>query len=191
MKCDKKQQALFEATIKLVNEIGFSSSSVAKISSEAKVSPATLYIYHENKVDLLVSTYLIIKKSLSLAALEGFDPKMDVRDGLKLVWTNMFQYISKHTDHFQFTEQFNYCPYASLINKEEVDSFFTPVLNLIQHGIDRKMIKDVDFSILFCFLVTPVFHLANPKVCNNFTVSEKNVDSAFELAWDAISYSRV
>lgn len=188
IKDEEKQQALFEATIKMVNEIGFVKSSVAKIAAEANVSPATLYIYHENKVDLLVSTYLQIKKSLSIEALKGFKTNMDVRAGLKLVWKNLFNYFSKHTDYFQFTEQFSNCPYAKLINREEVDSYFSPVLELIQFGIDEKIIKDVDFEILHCFLVAPILHLANPTICNDFTVNKQNVDIAFELAWDAISY---
>ncbi|PCJ16837.1 MAG: TetR family transcriptional regulator [Candidatus Cloacimonadota bacterium] len=187
VKDEEKQQALFEATIKLVNEIGFVSSSVAKIAKEANVSPATLYIYHENKVDLLVNTYLQIKKSLSLAILEDFAPEVGVKKGLKLVWRNMFQYISKHNDYFQFTEQFSNCPYASLINKEEVDSYFLPVLILIEKGIKDKIIKDIDFDMIICFLVAPVLHLANPKICCNFVVNEESINIGFELAWDAIS----
>jgi len=35
-----KQEALFEATIKVVNQIGFASSSVSKIAREAGISPA-------------------------------------------------------------------------------------------------------------------------------------------------------
>ena len=62
VKDDIKQDALFEATVKLVNEIGFAASSVSKIAKEAGVSPATLYVYYKNKEDLLVSTYIEIKK---------------------------------------------------------------------------------------------------------------------------------
>ena len=47
-KDEEKQDALFEATVKLVNEIGFAASSVAKIAKEANVSAATLYIYYRN-----------------------------------------------------------------------------------------------------------------------------------------------
>ena len=67
VKDDEKQEALFEATVKLVNEIGFVSSSVSKIAKEANVSPATIYVYYKNKEDLLVSTYIAIKLDLSTA----------------------------------------------------------------------------------------------------------------------------
>ena len=53
IKDDEKREALFEATVKLVNEIGFVSSSVSKIAKEANVSPATLYIYYKNKITIM------------------------------------------------------------------------------------------------------------------------------------------
>ena len=55
---ENKKAAIFHATIKLVNEIGFASASIAKI---ANVSPATIYIYYKNKDDLLVSIFVDIQ----------------------------------------------------------------------------------------------------------------------------------
>ena len=49
-KDEQKKEALFKATVKLVNEIGFAASSVSKIAKEASVSPSTLYVFFENGV---------------------------------------------------------------------------------------------------------------------------------------------
>ena len=73
VKDQDKQTALFEATVKTVNEMGFVAASVSKIAKEANVSPATLYVYYDNKEDLLVSTYIEIKKNFSRAILKDFD----------------------------------------------------------------------------------------------------------------------
>ena len=91
---DEKKAALFEATVKLVNEIGFVSSSVSKIAKEAGVSPATLYVYYKNKEDLLVSTYVDIKMNMSRALLEDFDESLPIRDILRHVWFKMFEFIA-------------------------------------------------------------------------------------------------
>ena len=71
---ENKQRALMEAAITVVNEIGLASSSVSKIAKEAGVSPATIYIYHKNKEDLLVSTYVQIKRDLAEAFLGTYNP---------------------------------------------------------------------------------------------------------------------
>lgn len=91
-KDDEKDSALFEATVKLVNEIGFASSSVSKIAREAGVSPATIYVYYKNKEDLLVSTYIAIKLDLSKALLRDFNDHLPIRDILRNVWFNMFEH---------------------------------------------------------------------------------------------------
>ena len=79
-KDDLKEAALFEATVKLVNEIGFAASSVSKIAKEAGVSPATIYVYYKNKEDLLVSTYIEIKQNLVKALLKDFNEQLPIRD---------------------------------------------------------------------------------------------------------------
>jgi AcrR family transcriptional regulator len=141
IKDDLKEAALFEATVKLVNEIGFASSSVSKIAKEAGVSPATIYVYYKNKEDLLVSTYIDIKLDLSKAVLSGFNDQLPIRDIFRNVWFKMFEYISNNLEYFKFVEQFASSPYSSLVNKEEVEQYFDPLSKVLQKGIEQKIIK--------------------------------------------------
>ena len=185
-KDDEKKEALFEATVKLVNEIGFASSSVSKIAREAGVSPATIYVYYKNKEDLLVSTYIEIKLNLSKAILNNFNDKLPIRDILRNVWLNMFEYISNNLEYYKFAEQFSNSPYCSLVNKKEVEQYFDPLIKVLHSGIEQKIIKHVSFDILGAFMFYPITVLANPRLCQDFELNEKNIDIAFTLAWDAI-----
>jgi AcrR family transcriptional regulator len=185
-KDDEKEAALFEATVKLVNEIGFASSSVSKIAREAGVSPATIYVYYKNKEDLLVSTYIEIKLDLSKAVLKDFNDSLPIRDIFRNVWFNMFEYISNNLEYFKFIEQFSSSPYSSLVNRQELEQYFEPLAKVLQRGIEQKIIKNVNFDILTTFLYYPLTALANPNLCQNFEMNEKNIETAFTLAWDAI-----
>ena len=186
IKDDEKEAALFEATVKLVNEIGFASSSVSKIAKEAGVSPATIYVYYKNKEDLLVSTYIHIKLNLSQALLSDFNDKLPIRDILRNVWVNMFEYISNNLEYYKFVEQFSNSPYRSLVNKQEVEQYFVPLIKVLQRGIEQKIIKNVNFDILTAFIYHPITVLANPGLCQDFELNEENIETAFTLAWDAI-----
>jgi len=186
IKDDIKQNALFEATIKLVNEIGFAASSVSKIAKEAGISPATIYIYHTNKEELLVSTYIQIKKKMGTVIRENFDDSLPIRDILKNVWFKMFHYIARHPDYFQYTEQFSNSPYQSLVDKHEIEKYFDPVINVLLRGIEQKIIKNVSFDILTAFIFHPIASLSNARVCRDFEVNDENIKTAFKLAWDAI-----
>ena len=186
-KCEEKQEALFEATVKIVNEIGFAASSVAKIAREANVSAATLYIYYKNKEDLLVSTYLAIRHHTSQAILEDFDARKPIRDILEKAWFNMFRYTMDHSHYFHFAEQFANSPYADLINLEEVEGYFEPIIRSLQKGIDQKIVKNVSIDILKAFIYYPIVVLSNTRMCRDFEICEDNMKTAFGLAWDAIT----
>lgn len=185
-KDENKQDAIIKATVKLVNEIGFVASSVSKIAKEASVSPATIYIYYKNKDDLLVSTYVDIKHKISEAIMKNFDPGLPIRDILKKLWFNAFDYIAQHPGYFQFTEQFSYSPYSELVNKKEVEKYFEPMMNILRKGIEQKIIKDISFEILTVFVFYPVMLLANPRICANLELNPENIETGFTLAWDAI-----
>jgi AcrR family transcriptional regulator len=185
-KDEAKQQAIIDATVKLVNQIGFVASSVSKIAKEADVSPATLYVYYKNKEDLLVSTYVEIKQELSAAILEGFDDSRSVRDVMRDFWMKAFSFVRKYPDKLQYTEQFANSPFSALVDKNMVEKYFEPMIKVIRRGIEQKILKDVPLEMFQIFIFYPVLILANPRLCADFDCSQKNIKTAFDMAWDAI-----
>ena len=183
---DKKEEALFNATITMVNSIGFASSSVAKIAKEAGVSPATLYIYFKNKEDLLLSTYHAVKESMGIAILQGYDDTMPIRDSLYLVWKNSFRYAFENIGEFRYAEQFSNSPYSELVDKQRIEKYFKPIDVIIQNGIEQKILKDVEKDVVAAFMFYPILALANPHHCKGFVASSESIDIAFSMAWDAL-----
>ena len=188
-KDDRKREALFEATVKLVNEIGFASSSVrsvSKIAKEANVSPSTIYVFFENKEDLLISTYVQIKKNMGEALLADFDDTLPIRDIIKGVWFRTFKYISNHLEYYDFAEQFANSPYSSLVDREDLEKHFLPIISVLERGIEQKVIKKVDRNFLAAFIFHPISRLANPRLCHGLEMTPENLETAFTMAWDAI-----
>lgn len=186
VKDEFKQEAIIQATVKLVNEIGFVASSVSKIAKEANVSPATIYIYYKNKEDLLVSTYISIKQKMGQAVLTDFSSSLPIRDVFRKVWFNMFEFIRNNKELFQFTEQFSNSPFSALVDKNQVEEAFSPVISILKKGIEQKIIKDVNYDTLTAFLFYPIIILSNKNLCTNFEQTEKSIEDAFTMAWDAV-----
>jgi len=182
----QKQEAIIGATIDLVNEIGFVSSSVSKIAKKANVSPATIYVYYKNKEDLLVSTYIDIKKKISLAFLKNFDESEPFRDIFKKLWVNGFEFVKGNVSLYQYSEQFSNSPYSDLVNHKELEKHFEPIIKVLQKGIEEKVIKDVPFDILATFIFYPIMILSNPKMCRTLELNNEIIGTSFNLAWDAI-----
>lgn len=183
---DKKQEALFLATVRIVNDIGFAASSVSKIAREAGVSPATLYVYFKNKEDLLVSTYVEIKLGMGAAMLEGFDENRPVRDIFRRVWFNTFIYVAENADEFRYAEQFSNSPFSELVDKKLIEKNFEPLMRIVRKGIEQKIIKNVGLDVLGVFLFYSAAALADKRKCSMFEPSEENIETAFRMAWDAI-----
>jgi len=187
-KDELKQQAIIDATISLVNEVGFVACSVSKIAKKANVSPATLYVYYKNKEDLLVSTYIEIKQLFGRKLLNNFDDSLPIRDILRNMWFNIFKFTVKSPEYFQFTEQFSNSPFSELVDRNQVEKSFKPVYQTVQRGIDQKIIKNVSIDIISAFLFVPAMTLSNKKICQSFDPSPENIETTFNLAWDAIKY---
>ena len=186
MKDDNKITALFDATVKVVNDIGFASSSVSKIAKDAGVSPATIYVYYANKEELLVSTYVEIKRKMSTALLRNFDDGLPIRDILQTVWLNVFDYISDNKEYYKYAEQFSNSPFSLLVDTEAIDQYFKPVYAVLQRGIEQEILKDVSFDILAAFIFYPITVIANSRLCTDIELNEETIETAFTLAWDAI-----
>ena len=127
-----------------------------------------------------------IKKDYMLALLKDFDDALPIRDILKKIWFNLFDYIAKHPADFHFTEQFANSPFTDLVDTTEIDQMLLPIVQVIQWGIEQKIIKDVNKDLITAFGFYPIYTLANPKICTQFSKNEVDIETAFTLAWDAI-----
>lgn len=186
IKDEEKRRALFEATIKVVHELGFASSSVSKIAKEAGVSPSTLYIYHKNKEDLLAATYMEVKRAMGQILGGEFNESTPVYDVLQPVWRQMFEYTIAKPLHYRYVEQFTNSPYMALIDQTDLQQYSCSILQVIQRGIEQKIIKDVDQSFLAAFLFHPIPFLANARIQQGRVMTEAEIKTAFTMAWDAI-----
>lgn len=186
---EEKKQALFDATVKLVNEVGFAASSVSKIAKEAGVSPSTLYIYHENKEDLIVSTYVSIKKELAERVMRKFDASLPLRDIIKNFCLSVYEYNSRNQGKGMFLDQFSNTPYTDLVDHEKLGRLFAPVMNAIEMGVKQKILKDINRKRIIMFCYFPFAMLANPRHCGEGCVlTDKDVEDIFNMTWDAIRY---
>ena len=185
-KDEEKKEALFEATIKVVNEIGFASSSVSKIAKEAGVSSSTLYVYHENKDDLIKSTYLDVKRRIAKAFLKNFDPEKPIRDIFRSLWYSLFEFASEHLDYFMFSQQFSNSPKCEMSTDKDIEKEFQPFIDVFKKGVEQKIIKDVNKSILGAYMFHPIPFLVMLQQNEETRLTDDEIEMAFTMAWDAM-----
>lgn len=56
-KTGEKYQAIIDAAVRVIAKHGYHNSQVSRIAKEAKVADGTIYLYFENKDDILISVF--------------------------------------------------------------------------------------------------------------------------------------
>ena len=112
MRCKdtNKQQRIKEAVVQLILREGLSGLSMNKIAKEAGVSPATIYIYYENKEQMLAD---IFRDYANRAYDYLFLQLRSDMGGAELIDTlirGYADYIVNYPEEFGFVEQCSKCP---------------------------------------------------------------------------------
>lgn len=118
-KDDTKEAAIREKALEMIVEKGFDGLSMGKLAKAANVSPATIYLYFENREDLLNQIFIDIDEKFTESGLEGFDPEMPFEEGMWVQWKNRFMHNQMYPLHFRFIEQFLHSPQVNHIKLED------------------------------------------------------------------------
>ncbi len=181
-----KYDSIVDASITLTNKLGFDGISISKIAKKAKVSPATIYIYFENKEDLFTKIYTDIRKKMSQGALEGLQEGMNTEETFKSIWFHSFTFNLQHPEYLAYREQFER---TAMMRKIKVEGFelFHTVDNLLKRGIKEKTIKPLPLPVLTAFAYVPIITLLNYHHGGIVKMDENQVEQACEIAWNSIS----
>jgi len=183
-----KYNAIINASLELVKELGFTGISISKIARQASISPATIYIHFKNREDLFTKLYTKIRTEMGEGALQGIQEKMDVEQIFKSIWVNSFSYNLDHPDHLIYREKFEQTPMMENIKQEEFE-LYIQVKNLFQRGIKENVIKDLPVPLLISFAFIPIITLLKFHLEGMINMDEKNITGACEIAWNAIKKS--
>lgn len=157
-KDDEKQRCIKSAVVKLMLEEGFQGTSIAKIAKAAGVSPATVYIYYENKDAMLREIYIEYVKDMFQYILESLSPDMSGEEIISELIHRYYLFIKEKNDIFHFTEQYSSCPIlqSSCGLMKGPDDFYQQLTDLK----DRQILSDYSNDILFAILFAPVKAIA-------------------------------
>ena len=185
-KCDKKRKALLSATLNLVNNNGFHDAPMSKIAKMAAVSPATIYIYFENKQDLINQLYLEVKASFSAQSFKNYNEEACIKESFKQVWMNIADFKLNQVEASYFLSQCDNTPMIDEESRQAGLKNLQPLLELWERGQQRGVLKLLSPYLLYAYTIYPLAFLSNMKQKNAFFLSEKNLEEAFQAAWDSI-----
>jgi len=185
-KITDKRSALLNATLILVHNNGFHAAPMAKIAKLAGVAPATIYLYFENKQDLINKLYLEVKSSFSHCAFKGYDDKLPVKKGFEIIWHNIAEYKLNKIKEATFLSQCDNTPMVDEEFRKEGLKHLQPLLNLWERGKREDIIKPLSPYILYSLTIYPLSFLMAMQERKIYIVNKEMLNEVFKSAWDAI-----
>ncbi|WP_291865292.1 TetR/AcrR family transcriptional regulator [Maribacter sp.] len=181
-----KRNALIKATIELVNNNGFHATPMSKIAKMANVSPATIYLYFDNKQDLVDKTYIEVKAAYTHYAFATYNEKMSVEEGFKIVWKRIADFKLKESENAMFLVQCDNTPMISETSRKEGIKHLQPLLDLWNRGKKEGIIKPLSDYLLYAYAINPLSFLMIVQKRGAFTLDKTHIEEAYQSAWSSI-----
>ncbi|WP_432410675.1 TetR/AcrR family transcriptional regulator [Rasiella sp. SM2506] len=181
-----KRNALIKATIELVNNNGFHATSMSKIAKMANVSPATIYLYFENKQDLVNKTYIEVKADYTNYAFATYKGNMTVEAGFKLIWHRIADFKLKECENAMFLAQCDNTPMIDEPSRQEGIKHLQPLLDLWARGKEEGIIKPLSDYLLYAYSINPLSFLLMAQNRGAFQLDTTHMEEAYLAAWNSI-----
>jgi Transcriptional regulator len=186
IKDENKKEAILEATIRLINEIGFANVSMSKIAKIAGVSASTLYIYYDNKEDMFKKVYVDVKKQMLSACIKGIGANESVEQSVKKLCENLLDFMQNNKEYFLFIEQSSGSPLINLSSHKDIEALMNKNFAIFERGIREGILKNTSPVLLVGFCVYPITQLFKESCQQQVWLQDIDYELVFQMCWDAI-----
>ena len=190
---EQKEQKVREKALELLVELGFDGFSMQKLAKAAGVSPATLYIYFNDKEDLILSLGEEIGQEMVEATFKGFDKNMDLETGLWIQWKNRSDFHISHQLKAKFYDLNRLSPYHEKLKEGISGRFKEEMGGFIKKAIHSgEMVEHLKPEIFWSIAFAPLFNLIRFHVDIRsmtgmpYELTEDDMRTAFSLVIKAL-----
>lgn len=185
-KSELKRKALVDATISLVNNNGFHATPISKIAKIASVSPATIYLYFENKQDLVNKIYLQVKEEFTSYSFANYSEETPVEQSFKEIWNRIAQFKMGRMDKAIFLAQCDNTPVIDESSRQEGIKHLQPLLDVWNRGKEDQLIKPLSDYLLYAYTINPLSFLIVMQQQGSFKIEAQHLEEAYQAAWNSI-----
>ncbi len=182
-KDDEKQRCIKDAVVQLILEVGFQGASISKIAKAAGVSPATVYIYYENKDAMLRDIYQEYAEDTIQSLLQCLTPNMTGEEIIDTLIRQYYSFIMENKEVFHFIEQFSGCP--ALQSSCGLMNGPTDLNQMLSDLKKRQIFNNYNNDNLYALLFYPVKSIAG-KTCGSENTKMERLDELIYIVQKAL-----
>lgn len=154
-----KVELVKQKAIELLVRVGFEGFTMNKLAKACKISVATLYIYYQDKDDLILNVGIEEVERMSAVMLENFDPESSFEEGLKQQWKNRAKCLFENPWSAQMIEQLRTSTYQPKVLAVFTKNFKEPLGKFMHNAIERGEIDQMPFETYWSIAFAPLYNL--------------------------------
>jgi AcrR family transcriptional regulator len=189
----RKEKAIRDQALAMIVRQGFDGLSMQKLARAARISPATIYIYFQDREDLILKLYEDVTTRMFAATLEHFDPTMPFDQGLKMQWINRARYFLKYPREMHFMEQIRFSPLHERATQAADGGFRRAMMAFVSNAIRQKQLVAVPLEVYWSVAFAPLyqlvkFHMHGKGMSGTgpFVLDDKILDLTLKLVLKAL-----
>jgi AcrR family transcriptional regulator len=188
-----KEQNIRQKAIEMIVNEGLYGFGINKLAKAAGVSPATIYIYFEDKEQLISTICMEVGTELMEYSLKGFRSDMSLAEGMKTQWVNRLSFFMEHPMETEFLEIIRYTIFYEKVSKMMTERFGKIKGDFINNAVVKGELLDLPFEIYWSVAFAPLYQLikfhtqGKSYVNSNFSLTEDLMMQALELVIKALT----
>lgn len=177
----------------MIVEDGYDGFSMNKLAKACAISVATLYIYYQDKDDLIKKIGTDLSKTFLCQTLLGFTPDMPFREGLKKQWENRARYAINFPTDVACYEILRHTPHGEYIFEHSISDFKEAMSMFFHNSLTRGEMRPLSLESFWSVAYGPLyfllrFHKEGKNIAGQpFQMNDSVRDEAFELVIKALT----
>ena len=178
-----RASAVRNALCSLVARHGFHGASMSAVAAEAGVATGTAYVYYSSKDELVIATYLEIKRALGEAAVAGAGTSSAPDERFVGMWSAIYRHLAANPDHARFLVQVDSSPYAQVAHHKALEVADDPLLAAAQEPDMAERLAPFPLVVLYELGFGPAVRMAAAGV----ELPEADIEGVARACWNAVS----
>ena len=186
VKDETKRLAIIENTLDIVFDKGFAGVKMSTLAKRVGISVSTLYVYYENKEDLIVSIATELIARITKNSVQDITEDLPFKLKMKAMWLYWVNFSINNSKEMNFITQIKKSPYYDKIPTAVIETKNRLGIDLFELGKKEGLIRDIHNEILESIIGAILLETVNLILNKKIQLNKKDTDVMFSFAWNAI-----
>ncbi len=186
LKDSKKERAIIDQTLDIVYETGIAGIKMSALAKRVGISPSTLYVYFENKEDLIVSIGLRLLKQINETQETTDARDTSFEQKFRAMWMDMLSFMLDYEKERNFLDQWKQSPYFDKVSLDAWNDHKKVNTALLQEGRETGIFKSLNNEIIHAVGAGIADQVVGLVKQGSLNLDESTKSYLSGIVWDAL-----